>query len=146
MLSLTGCLHKTEPYELTSDRIVYVSYSCASVTDGESFSFTIYETEDGVKFTAWCPSGWDDIVISGASVTTEDMDRLRGIAEEYDISGFMWACEPRELTEFTYNETLYDFRVMWDNGEERETDTAWLASDAVREFFFDLAERTYRGE
>ena len=125
---------------------MYVSYSCASVSPGESFSFTIQETDGGVKFSAWCCTGWDDIVITGEDVTADDMDRLRAIADEYDISGFMSAYKAPEKVEYSGDETICDFRVMWENGEEYASDTAWLAADAVRDFFFDLAERIYRGE
>ena len=147
-LSLVGCLLPPEEERYAEDRnIRYIGYTCAAPTDADSFSFTIMETEDGtVEFTAWCtPEDGEKIVLTGVTVGNSELDTVREIAEKHYLSDFLMADDSTDVTErddISPDETLYTLLVMWKNGDAHQTNSAFLAADDLRAFFFGLAERT----
>ncbi len=145
--SLVGCLLPTEEERYAEDRnIRYIGYTCAAPTDADSFAFTIKEAEDGtVEFTAWCTTdGGEKIVLTGVTVDNSELDVVREIAEKHYLSDFLMADDSPAVTErdISPDETLYTLLVMWKNGDAHQTNSAFLAADDLRAFFFGLAERT----
>lgn len=147
--SLVGCLLPPEEERYAEDKnIRYIGYTCAAPSDADSFSFTIKETEDGtVEFTAWCTSeDGEKIVLTGVTVGNSELDAVREIAEKHFLSDFLMAddssTDVTERDDISPDETLYTLLVMWKNGDAHQTNSAFLAADDLRAFFFGLAERT----
>lgn len=146
MLFSAGGCSGADPSPAPDASLVWLGYSCSHMDFSECFSFSISEEEGEVLLDASCFSysgeeSGQRIEFSDVSVPAEEMERLRGLAETYDLAEILRQNKPKEDGIFICDETIYSLCAEWSDGTYLQADSAGELKDSLREFFFTLAIR-----